>query len=665
MDFTVRTGRTKTTKGIFAAAHVLPSSRGETVCLLMEAHGEESDVYTLEKECLASMEHSLLEAEGAAPARLDGTLKELNGLLKGLLLTGSVREAHMLIALLEKDGQLHLSHAGRAEGYLVRQGTTTQITEYVAGKPMPAFVHISSGELEERDIVVLSTQRLLRVLTPVQVSSTVLRSADPVHNIIQSLEAEGDQAAIAIMAAPSRGGESTINETPKTMSRLRRVPKKSIMQQSLPIFEQVTRPLARAIGRTTQAFAERMKSLRWTTSMRSRITTFVDDLKHPDRKKRAHLLLLTAAVGLLIVIWASVHVFTVSQRSKTKIELKDLVNQIEEQMKTAQNRHIIGDTESANKILEQAEQKARQVRDNESGLYRSEAIELLGRITSKRDEINNTLRVASPHVTANIAGKEPSVQLIGFIGLSDGEFLAYDRQGFFRILLNSVDARVRASETDVIVDGTEFPRFQSQVFLTNGNSIIEVQNGQASMMKTDDADGWIAGTDVETYQRNIYILNPDQKKIFKYERLSNQFAGRVQYNVNGDLTGAIDMAIDGNVYVLKNGGEVLNFLRGEVKPFSIKRLPPDALKNATKILKSARNFYFLAPAQTGEGRSDVGGRIIVTSDGGTSGESVYQRQYIIEGEQIGKIQDLFVDTEESHLYVADDKRIYMIDLLAK
>ncbi len=157
----------------------------------------------------------------------------------------------------------------------------------------------------------------------------------------------------------------------------------------------------------------------------------------------------------------------------------------------------------------------------------------------------------------------------------------------------------------------------------------------------------------------MYILAPDRttagkNQIYKYERLQNRYGPPAPYNLNGDLTGALDIAIDGNVYVLKEGGGILKLFRGESQPFQIRQAPTDLTVNATKIFKVAEgNFYLLDPVEN---------RVIVLSDGGASGEATYLRQYVVTIDQLGELQDLYVDPDQSHLYVMDEKKIYIIDL---
>ncbi len=164
MDVSVRTGQTRAQKEMTLVSLPFESLQKEKVCLLMEVMGKEDSARSIVHECEVIVQHAVLEAEGGAAERLDSALKEMNGLLKGMLVSGAVQDVHMIIAIMDREDVLHISHAGRAEGYLIRKGIASQITEY-SGKPTPAFVHIASGAIEPNDILVFSTQRLLRSLT--------------------------------------------------------------------------------------------------------------------------------------------------------------------------------------------------------------------------------------------------------------------------------------------------------------------------------------------------------------------------------------------------------------------------------------------------------------------------------------------------------------------
>ena len=638
----------------------------ERVLMLFEIHGDESHAKTVQRECETVLKHALLETDGDSAERLDGALKELNGLLKGMLVSGTIDDLHLLIAVLEPSGMMHVSHAGRSEAYLVRKGLASQITEYTSGRSTPAFVHISSGGLQKGDIVILSTQRLLRSLTPAQMAN-LPKKGEPIDALIRALDAEGEHAALATFwmdadaalpfpdeeekpsraAAPRRRGSSgnVLQEyAGKALAFVQALPLGDLVQKLRPA------PKPRGVKGVVSVAVKKAKI--WFAAL-------LADLRDPKRKKRAHLLLLALCIASLVIVWLLVNLLLFSQRNKSQAELEALVATINEQIQTAENRRISGDLSAANGILAQAEESARQVMDNESGLYRVEALTLLDAIRAKKEELNNILRV-SPRPVVNLATKNASVVAKGLIGLRDGEFVAFDAQNLYRVLLSTVDDPNKLPEGDeLIVAGASFPRFNTLVFLVTGNVVMEWNNDTATTMKTDDAAGWVTGSAVETYLRFLYVLAPDRttqgkNQIYKYERFQNRYGPPAPYNLNGDLTGAIDIAIDGNVYVLKEGGGIVKLFRGENQPFQIRQAPENLLTNATKLYKIPDgNFYVLDPVE---------GRVIVLSDGGSAGEASYLRQYVLEIDQLGELQDLYVDPDQSHLYVMDEKRIFIIDL---
>ncbi|MFH1443982.1 MAG: hypothetical protein ABIG34_01160 [Candidatus Peregrinibacteria bacterium] len=648
MDVTVQTGMTKSTKGVSLVALSFVSSLKEQVCLLLEIEADTSEAKTTEKECITIVEHALLETEGSAAERLDGVLKELNGLLKGLILSRAIEGVHAIVSIVDRDMTLHVSHAGSAEAYIVRAGAASQITEYTRGKPVPAFVHIASGRLEARDSVVLSTQRLLRAVTPAQLAQHAQRGDQLLDELVNTLEAEREHAALGVFHAS--GGQMKIGE-PATRSTGRSLTKRRDRRGR----SRVGMAMVARIGERGRAFISLGFFQRLWEKVTDWTTKFLADLKNPKRKRRAHLLIVAGALAVFLLLWVVVNLSTSSERGKTKAELTQLMGQIDQEIRTAENRQLSGDIDGANLVLDRAQEEAQQVMNNDSGLYRREALDLLDRIRTKKEEINHIVRL-SPRLVVNASAKSADISLLGMVGLTDGEFALYDKQNLYRVLLNSIDDPQHITTQETIADAAGFARYQTIVFQTSTNGIIETVGGQPTTMKTEDPAGWISGKDVKTYLRYLYLLSPENNQIYKYERLSNRYAAPSEYNVNGKLEGALDMAIDGPIFVLKREGEIVKLFRGEVQPFTIRHAPEEKILSATtKIFKVAGgNIYFLDP---------VGARVVVATDGGGTGESSYKTQYVLEGDQIGALRDLFVDADEGHLYVLDEKRLHVVDLV--
>jgi hypothetical protein len=668
MKIEVWTGQTRAPADTVLVPIVLGSEKSDRVFFLIHSEGKADGSDNLREECVSVLKHAVLEAEGEGYTRLESALKELNGLLKGFVLSEAVHDVHALVGLLEKDGSLHFSHVGRAEAYVVRDGSALQITEISRGKPPAAFMHIVSGPVEPRDHFILSTTRLLRTLTPAQLSQAVHGAGETaVQTIVSTLTAEKEIACIvhiAMVGGGKKNDEADVTPAPvrRDMNRRRESRKEGNMMSRMS-------SLVRSIniGEMLKAVTpKKFRPMSSATTVSERIRQFLSDLYNPERKRRAHLFLLAGSVGIFIIIWMLVQLTLSSQRSQTKGELATLVQQINADLISAENRQLAGDADSANAILERAAQHARQVMSNESGLYRSEALDLLDRIKSKREEMNRVIRVTPPRVMANLSAKKSDILAQGFIGLQNGEFIVYDRQDLYRISLNTVENADHIGSEELILDGAAFPRFQSNVFMTTGNSVTEVSGDQITSMKTEDSAGWIAGADIETYLRYLYVLSPERKQIYKYERLASRYGPPAEYNVSGDLAGAIDMTITGPVYILKDlsaaGGkegerDVVKLLRGEKQTFTIRNLPPGALKGVTKIFKSSPvgNFYFLDPSTK---------RVIITTNDGDLGDSLYLKQYVLDSEQVGNLKDIFVDAEDTRLYVLDEKKLYVIDLQA-
>lgn len=653
MEAIVRAGSTKSPRDTALGAHEFTSAAGEHICLVVETMGKGGKESSMvEKECMAAVQQALVDSEGDPAERLDSALKELNGLLKAFLVSKAIDDVHMLVAILSPDGQLHVSSAGRAEAYLIRRGTASQITEYTSGKPTPAFVHISSGTVESRDSVVFCTQRLLRALTPAQLAQSVQHQERAVESIIRALEAEHEHGAIAFLRLESAHAEAPAAAPARTRSSRRSAPADTDWTNLAPVA---------AAGGLWEKAVGAMRGLRLPDIAKVRAAKeaaagFLSDLTNPQHRRKAHLLLLAGSMSALLVVWVAVHLFTMSERSKTNSELEKLVGQISSQIQAADSRRLIGDVAAANEILTQAEEEAKKVMDTESSTFRQQGLDLLDAIHSKYAEVNNIIRVVPPTMLANLASRNADVSARGLINMGQGELYVFDAQNAYRVLQNSVETptQVAGADGETISDAAALERFQTAAFLLSTGGVAELTDGRIAPMKTDDAAGWVRGVAMQAYLRYLYILSPEQKQIYKYERLTNRYGPPVGYNVNGDLTGAIDMTIDSNIYVLKEGGSVVKLYRGEVQPFVVRRAPDGVFAGVTKLTKAPNgNFYFLDP---------VNHRVIVTSDGGATGESVYLRQYVLEGEQVGELKDLVVDGDDTRLYVIDDKRLYVIDL---
>ncbi|MBI4129589.1 hypothetical protein HY464_02760, partial [Candidatus Peregrinibacteria bacterium] len=445
MDVMLRTGQTASPRSLSLAAFSWKTQRGEPVTALLHIQGKKEEGDAVQKECASIIQHALLESDADADRRFDSTLKELNGFLKGVSLVQKIEDVHMIIALLDQEDVLHVSHAGRGEAYLLRHGSASQITEYTGGKPVSAFVHVASGKLETRDIVVFSTQRLLRTMTPAQLAKSGQHSSRLLEEILHALSAEHESAAIATLTTP----QSPSPRPSSTFGHRSARPRARFLCPSI-----LTTPLGCFLSwKEHFRVPETLHALR--VSWKSFLSLFIN----PQSRKRAHLLLFAGAIGAILLLWIGVQLLVLGQRTHTREELESRVSQITSEISSAENRHLAGDTEGANAILQRAEERTRQILDNGAGLFRAESLNLLDQIRMKREEMNNITRL-SPRTLVNIGAKAPSILAQGLVGMGDGEFIVHDRQNLYRVVLNAVEDPLLLADQDLLVSGSSFPRFQ-------------------------------------------------------------------------------------------------------------------------------------------------------------------------------------------------------------
>jgi hypothetical protein len=172
---------------------------------------------------------------------------------------------------------------------------------------------------------------------------------------------------------------------------------------------------------------------------------------------------------------------------------------------------------------------------------------------------------------------------------------------------------------------------------------------------------WKIPVAVMGYAGNFYILDPQAGQIFRYRPGEEGYPGAPEHYFPQDarelLSGAVDMAIDGYVYILYGAGDVRKFdggrpaafeLRGLDRPFS----NPTAIYTAPD--EQVRYLYI----------ADAGNRRIVQLE--KDGRFVRQLKPPIEkGMDFADLRSLFVDELAGKLYLLDGRALYTAPLPPK
>lgn len=163
-----------------------------------------------------------------------------------------------------------------------------------------------------------------------------------------------------------------------------------------------------------------------------------------------------------------------------------------------------------------------------------------------------------------------------------------------------------------------------------------------------DADGQLAdialsgaahpASGIASFFGNLYALDASGGQIWKYTAVKETFSKAEGYVTDGTtLANAIDLAVDGQVYVLRSDGSVTRFNRGKADTFALAAPPaPTSTLTAPKQLtttKDSNSFFILD-----------GGRVLKYDKSGH-----FQSQYAFK--DLASIDAIAVDEQQKTIYL--------------
>ncbi len=178
---------------------------------------------------------------------------------------------------------------------------------------------------------------------------------------------------------------------------------------------------------------------------------------------------------------------------------------------------------------------------------------------------------------------------------------------------------------------------------------VDVTNSKITTVSKKDND-WGQITDLAGFGGNVYVLDSSKNQIWKYLASSDGYSDKKEYlnkGVKVDFGSSLRMQIESSVYILKTGGEILRFTRGDKDNFGFEGLDK-SVKDPKSIFTSSDtdNLYVL---DSGNSRL-----LILTKTGKYKGQ--------IGGEKFGSATDLVVDEKGKKVYLLEGSKIFQVDL---
>jgi hypothetical protein len=167
-------------------------------------------------------------------------------------------------------------------------------------------------------------------------------------------------------------------------------------------------------------------------------------------------------------------------------------------------------------------------------------------------------------------------------------------------------------------------------------------------------DVWRNPVALETFDANLYLLDPAANQIFKYPDKQFGSAPLTWMQAEGDLSTAIDLGIDGSIYVTHDSGKMNKYFGGEPVEFAVREIPKPLLgANALYMdIEEVTQYVYIA---------DASDRRIVQ----LKRDGAFVRQFRPPAEEeaiFDQLSGLFVDERVGKLYYIAGKALYVNDL---
>ncbi|MFA5792615.1 MAG: hypothetical protein WC897_01955 [Candidatus Gracilibacteria bacterium] len=594
-------------------------------------------------------DHFLDDLTGDPYDRFENALREINHMVNAKereLEVKFIPNVQVLIGVLQKD-MLFLSQRGDAQGYLIRKRHLSSITDglYDEKNKEDLFQNIASGILEVGDDVIFTTGQLIQYVRPSDISKifaeqSLSEAVKELDDLLKD-ELEDQMALLSFEVLEKSVSSASLDEDANYSEGFdgdSLAPKKirEVFEESESKEEKKRDRIKESLS-LLRGFAERQEISQF-------LGGFLGKAQNLGRKR---LLMLIGGLAIFAVI--SIGVLSVTMGKQRAInDMQAKLDSAEENISQAETKGTF-DKDTASVLLDSAEKLATEVLD--SGYLGGQASQVLDSVKEQRDYLDNVFHVTTElKMVADLSGSLNGEKLLGIEPGNGDSYELITQTGAFEVLTDTVQSPKTFDDSDKVIAARAFPDYNTIVLLTSGGKLMEYADGNAQFADTASVT-WSNGVDLATYSSKLYILDPANNQIWKYQRGNTGYGSAQEYNSSGtDISSAVSIAIDGNAWVLLNDGSLLKFLSGELVDYAIKKTPLTGTIGATQVYTELEmnQLYLMDPS---------GKRVLVFDKSAKTGDLTYSSQYVFD-DLAGTMTDMYVDKDRNVILFTTETALY-------
>lgn len=368
-------------------------------------------------------------------------------------------------------------------------------------------------------------------------------------------------------------------------------------------------------------------------------------------KKNKVLLFLSFIFALLFII-NLLSIEEKNQKIENENNFNELTTLIEQKQNQADANLLYSNEEGALKLFNEIESLLAEF-PQENNEQIEKLTEFKKKLNEQLEQIRNVIRIDDPKELANFENLNSRAEPKNiFLFSKNNQILAADANEKSIYILNLSDNLVTSlTDMEKEISSLKFPApgLNDSIYYFNNKNIIALEAADMSMNDLSinlpsNPSGYTAA---DTYNGRLYLMDSENSDIFRFNRAGGAFSSAYAWLTAGiNLSEAIDMSIDGNIYVLKNNGEVIKLLRGEMKEFKLENCDP-VLENPTKIFVSPEleYIYILEPEKN---------RLVVFNK-----SEQFLMQYI--SNKFNTLLDFAVNEASKTIYFLNKTKIFSIE----
>jgi len=562
-----------------------------------------------------------------------------------------------------------VGHQGRLERFPMRD---------VSGGSQPPLgvarvleVRFSHAELHPGDVLLLCDAAFAtRVPDEAIASAVVYVGVEPALNNLERLAGGESLAAMVIeaAAAAAAAGETRAGASPAAASAQGPVaaappedaprPERKVGVWAGALKDSVARS-AGSLGSVTRALVQRTLPDRPTSAQTRRRAGH-----GPSALERNTPLMIGLAVGIPILV--AILVSTIYLERSTAAQVDALLTEARQFLQQADG---VSSVETKHELWSAALNKASEALRLSPDDAR--ALEVRAQAQAQLDRLDRTVRVSPVQLYdfKKVGRHRLAMQGVSLFVLDqaesrverfalEGDSIAGGAPAPVAAKGISVDSRTVSDMLDMIWAPAGGERQKSAVIILERGGLVEfdLAFGLAAIPFADSTVP-VGARRLDTFDGNLYLLDTVGRQVWRYRPSGDGYSGLPDpyfENPLPELENAIDMAIDGRVYIIEANGVIHKYFGGSSAPFNLDGLSTPLGRPAALALDPT------APNESSLYVADYdNARIVHLSPDGR-----FIRQLRSPGDEFAALEDLLVDERAGKVYVISGGRLYVASLPA-